>query len=103
MKIARFAAIVGIAVGGALGLSAASASAAPFGAGAAPFAAAMDHVEQAQYGPPPGYYRRRGPPPRRYDPRPRRYQPRLICETRWERVRTPWGWERRPRQVCFRR
>jgi hypothetical protein len=102
MKIARLAAIIGLVAGGAFGLSAASASAAPFAAGAAPFAAAMDLTEQAQYGPPPGY-RRRGPPPRRYGPPPRRYQPRVVCETRWQRVRTPWGWERRPVRVCFRR
>ncbi len=110
MRLLRLAAMILAIVGGYLALPGGSASAAPIGAGALPFAQSAGNplVSKAQWGYRRGYYR----PYRAYGYRPyRRYGygygygyrrpvygyggPRLVC--RWRP--SPWG----PRRVCFRR
>ena len=104
----RLLAAAGLMVG--VGLAVAPASAAPAGMPLAAPSSASNHVEQAQYYPPPPRYRRhpgyrpgyRPPPPGyRYGYHP---APRRVC--RWEtvRVRGPYGgWATKRVQRCYRR
>lgn len=115
MRLLKIFALVATLIGGALTFGTTPSSAAPLAAGAmAAPQADTSLVSQAQYRRHYRPYRRpyyAGPSyGRRYYGRPyyaaprRVYRgPRVVCRTRWQTVRTRYGWERRPVRVCSRR